>query len=231
MSEDDSFLSRWSRRKVQVQRGLPPEPLPPAAPVVPAQPAAAVPAVPQPTGTDTEPHRPDAPPPLTLDDVAALTPDADFSRFVAPQVDGQVKNAALKKLFQDPHYNVMDGLDIYIDDYGKPDPIPASMLRQMVQSKMLGLFREEEEAEQQAARDAAAAARTPTDTPADTPASPTDAAADPDPGTPADTATATPPALPEPTPDEDPALRLQPHDDAGRAGPGPRAVEDAGRQH
>ena len=30
----------------------------------------------------------------------------------------------MKKLFSDPHFNVMDGLDTYIDDYGKPDPIP-----------------------------------------------------------------------------------------------------------
>ena len=30
----------------------------------------------------------------------------------------------MKKLFADPHYNVMDGLDVYIDDYSKPDPIP-----------------------------------------------------------------------------------------------------------
>ena len=40
----------------------------------------------------------------------------------------------MKKLFADPHFNVMDGLDTYIDDYGKPDPIPQSMLRQLDQS-------------------------------------------------------------------------------------------------
>ena len=51
----------------------------------------------------------------------------------------------MKKLFADPHFNVMDGLDTYIDDYGKPDPIPASMLRQMNQSKFLGLFDDEDE--------------------------------------------------------------------------------------
>ncbi len=221
MAEDDGFLSRWSRRKVQVQRGLPPE-APATAPApAPAAAAVASPAAqlqpPAQAAPVAEAEAPPAPPPLTLDDVAALTPDADFSRFVAPQVDGEVKNAALKKLFQDPHYNVMDGLDIYIDDYGKPDPIPASMLREMVQSKMLGLFREEEEAEAEAA--AAAAARQAA------------ASAEPAPDTPA-TPSATPtPALPEPTPDEDPALRLQPHDDAGRAGPEPRAGEDAGRQH
>jgi hypothetical protein len=41
----------------------------------------------------------------------------------------------------------MDGLDTYIDDYGKPDPIPLAMLRQMNQSSMLGLFEDEEEDE------------------------------------------------------------------------------------
>ena len=40
----------------------------------------------------------------------------------------------MKKLFSDPHFNVMDGLDTYIDDYGKPDPIPLSMLRRMNQA-------------------------------------------------------------------------------------------------
>ena len=46
----------------------------------------------------------------------------------------------MKKLFSDPHFNVMDGLDTYIDDYGKPDPIPPEMLRRMTQSALLGLF-------------------------------------------------------------------------------------------
>ena len=58
-----------------------------------------------------------------------------------------MKNAALKKLFTDPHFNVMDGLDTYIDDYGKPDPLPAGMLRKMAQSQLLGLFADEDKAE------------------------------------------------------------------------------------
>jgi hypothetical protein len=57
-----------------------------------------------------------------------------------PGVDGTVRNAALKKLFSDPRFNVMDGLDTYIDDYGKPDPLPLAMLRRMQQSATLGLF-------------------------------------------------------------------------------------------
>jgi hypothetical protein len=51
----------------------------------------------------------------------------------------------VKKLFTDPHFNLMDGLDIYIDDYTKPDPIPAAMLRELAQSRMLKLFDDEPE--------------------------------------------------------------------------------------
>jgi hypothetical protein len=39
----------------------------------------------------------------------------------------------------------MDGLDIYIDDYSKPDPLPPGMLERMVQSDMLNLFRKSSE--------------------------------------------------------------------------------------
>jgi hypothetical protein len=43
----------------------------------------------------------------------------------------------MKKLFTDPHFNVMDGLDIYIDDYTKFEPIPAAMLAMLVHAKPL----------------------------------------------------------------------------------------------
>lgn len=66
--------------------------------------------------------------PPTLDEAATLTPQSDFSRFVARGVDENVRRCALKKLFADPHFNVMDGLDIYIDDYNKFTPLPAAVL-------------------------------------------------------------------------------------------------------
>jgi hypothetical protein len=56
-----------------------------------------------------------------------------------------VKNAALKKLFSDPHFNRMDGLDVYIDDYNKADPLPPEMLRKLAGAKFLGLFDEEKQ--------------------------------------------------------------------------------------
>ena len=88
-------------------------------------------------------ENPPAAPKPTLDDVQALTQESDFSRFVARDVDPEVKNLAMKKLFADPHYNVMDGLDTYIDDYNTPDPIPAAMFKQLVQARMLGLLDDE----------------------------------------------------------------------------------------
>ncbi|MFZ2648472.1 MAG: DUF3306 domain-containing protein, partial [Burkholderiaceae bacterium] len=147
---------------------------------------------------------PAAPPLPTLDDVAQLTRDSDFSPFVNRQVDPQVRNAAMKKLFSDPHFNVMDGLDTYIDDYGKPDPLPLAMLRQMSSVRALGLFADEEAAQELAAPPLQARLEGA-------------AKASPDGAAPALMAQS-PPEEPQ-DPHEDTDLRLQPDDAAGRAGP------------
>lgn len=150
----DGFLGRWSRRKLDAKEGRPlaPEPVREVEPDLPSpQPSPAsgtgsdIPPSPQPgEGRAEGAAAPEQPPPPTLDDVQALTPTSDFTRFVKADVSPEVKNAAMKKLFSDPHFNVMDGLDVYIDDYGKPDPMPESMLRQLASSRFLGLFRDEE---------------------------------------------------------------------------------------
>ncbi len=144
MAEDDGFLSRWARRKAQVKQGekvAPEAVVPPAVPAAQVAPAAVVRAEPVEAPV---PSLSQAPPPPTLDDVAALTKESDFSRFVAPNVDPGVRNAAMKKLFaSDPHFNVMDGLDVYIDDYNKFEPIPKSILRQLVNARSLGLLDDE----------------------------------------------------------------------------------------
>jgi hypothetical protein len=46
-----------------------------------------------------------------------------------------LRRAALKKLFSDPHFNIMDGLDTYIDDYSQPNPLPAAMLAGLRQAQ------------------------------------------------------------------------------------------------
>ena len=63
--------------------------------------------------------------------------------FLAQGVPPEVKNTALKRLFADPHYNVMDRLDTYIDDYSLADPIPESMLRSMASAQFLKLFEQD----------------------------------------------------------------------------------------
>src|SRR5690606_24143638 len=45
--------------------------------------------------------------------IDSLTPQSDFSPFMQAGVDAATRNAALAQLFRDPHFNVMDGLDVY----------------------------------------------------------------------------------------------------------------------
>jgi len=72
-----------------------------------------------------------------LPPIESLTIDSDFSPFLQPKVDAALKRQALKQLFRDPHFNVMDGLDIYIGDYSQPDPIEPDIVRQMVQARYI----------------------------------------------------------------------------------------------
>ncbi|HEU4459851.1 MAG TPA: DUF3306 domain-containing protein [Methylibium sp.] len=142
----DGFLARWSRRKADMKAGREalPERLAPAVAPAPPVHAELVEAPPAAAPAQAGPEAPPSPPAPTLDDVAALGKDSDYTRFVAPDVDAKVKNAAVKKLFaSDPHFNVMDGLDIYIDDYNKSEPLPRSMLRQLASARALGLLDDE----------------------------------------------------------------------------------------
>jgi Protein of unknown function (DUF3306) len=107
-------LGRWSRRKLEAAAQPGPAPLSPAAPLVPSP------------GTT-------AATPVELPPIDSLHFDSDFTAFLRPEVDEKVKRAALKQLFRDPRFNVMDGLDTYVDDYTKPDPIPPDMLRELLQ--------------------------------------------------------------------------------------------------
>lgn len=135
---DEGFLSRWSRRKAEAKQDGPQQqqqptadaPLP--APASKAAPAL-LPAAQPPVAPVVEQDKPQ----LSLEDVAKLTHDSDFSPFMAKGVDEHVKRSAMKKLFSDPHFNVMDGLDIYIDDYNKFEPIPPAMLAMLEHAKSL----------------------------------------------------------------------------------------------
>ncbi len=134
----DGFLGRWSRRKA----GLEPEGLDGSAPELkPKATPSTVPHDKQAIESTPAPAAEEVLPP-TLEDAESIDRFApDFSAFMQPNVDPAVQQAAMKKLFSDPHFNIMDRLDIYIDDYSIPDPIPMEMLKRMVQSESLGLFR------------------------------------------------------------------------------------------
>ena len=138
----DGFLGRWSRRKA----GLEPEgldsPAPELKPQITPSPA---PQAKKSAESALTPAEEEVLPP-TLEDAESIDRFApDFSSFMKPNVDPAVQQAAMKKLFSDPHFNIMDRLDIYIDDYSIPDPIPMEMLKRMVQSESLGLFRKFED--------------------------------------------------------------------------------------
>ena len=142
------FLGRWSQRKRDAQAGRPlAEPAPASVTEVPA--SADRRTVPQPQASvEAQASESVASPPVardlpTLADAQQLTPASDFQPFMSEGVASEVRNAAMKKLFTDPHFNVMDGLDIYIGDYNTPDPLPPEMLRQMVGAQFLGLWEDE----------------------------------------------------------------------------------------
>ena len=106
--EPEPFLTRWSRRKEEARREVP-EPAPEKV---------------------ADPKAPPELPPLDK-----LTIESDYRGFFHPKVSEDMRRAALKKLFSDPHFNVMDGLDVYIDDNSKTEPIPAAMLASLKQAQ------------------------------------------------------------------------------------------------
>jgi hypothetical protein len=118
--KDEGFLARWSRRKIRA-RSAPETPLP-------AEPAPPAPAGGVPAAATAVPARPAPLPPLE-----SLTPQSDFAPFMRAEVDPALKGQALKTLFSDPALYPMDGLDVYIDDYTKADPLPEGWLGKLNQ--------------------------------------------------------------------------------------------------
>ena len=103
-AEKETFLSRWSRVKLEAVHEHQLEADAVEVPELPAKP---------------------------LPPVDQLNFESDFTAFMHSKVEEVVKRAALKKLFSDPRFNVMDGLDTYIDDYSIEDPISAELLEQL----------------------------------------------------------------------------------------------------
>jgi hypothetical protein len=132
---DEGFLRRWARLKANGPAAAQPAAAPAA-----AEARTRVAAVPP--SDPRVPHLADAAPAPapalpTLDDVARLERDSDFSAFVSKGVDKDVQRLAMKKLFADPHFNLIDRLDVYMDDYNTPSPVSEAMLAALHHTKNL----------------------------------------------------------------------------------------------
>lgn len=152
-----AFFSRWSRLKrtgETSQEATPPEQrpepnvdVPDEAAAVSAQSQAPL-ATPAPSAEQSSAAQQST---AELPSLENLTPDSDFSPFMRKEVDQDTRRAALKTLFKDPRFNVQDGLDVYIDDYSKPDPMPVEWLAKLASAKFLNDQHEAREAEERAA--------------------------------------------------------------------------------
>jgi hypothetical protein len=143
----DSFLSRWSRRKIEdraqekqgvvksLQTGS--DVLQPTA--VTALKGEGEGAVVS-TADSTHPKAaaPEVPVPLPTEaDLKGVEQGGDIKAFLVDKVTPELKNKAFRALFSRPEFNVMDGLDIYIDDYNKFTPLSQADIGKMSMSKQL----------------------------------------------------------------------------------------------
>ena len=83
-----------------------------------------------------------------------LTPDSDFSGFMHPKVEDALRRAALKKLFNDPQFNVPDPFEPFSGDWTGGDAIPDEMMATLNQARTLLFDEKKKEAEKTAAGEA-----------------------------------------------------------------------------
>ena len=65
---------------------------------------------------------------LKLPQLSSISLVEDFTPFMQAKVPQALRQQALKALFKEPHFNVMDGLDTYIDDYTVFEPISPEVM-------------------------------------------------------------------------------------------------------
>jgi hypothetical protein len=84
-----------------------------------------------------------------MEPVETLTENSDFSKFMSPGVSDELRNLALRKMFQAPSFNIRDGLDEYDEDYTSfeklGDIVTADMRHQMEMEAKRKLEAEEKE--------------------------------------------------------------------------------------
>jgi hypothetical protein len=110
----EAFLSRWSRLKKTGADAQVAQPLPVTPPVETEKPV--IPAAQNAPISDEIVQN--------LPPIESLNSESNYAAFMQPKVPDALKRQALKKLFTEPQFNVMDGLDVYVDDYSVSVPIP-----------------------------------------------------------------------------------------------------------
>ena len=83
----------------------------------------------------------DSPKPA-LPPVDKLSPESDFTPFMHPKVEDALRRVALKKLFNDPHFNTPDPFEPFSGDWNVAEPISEELLATLNQAKQ-HLFSEE----------------------------------------------------------------------------------------
>ena len=146
--DKENFASRWSRRKIEARKTAEK----PAEAQPPAEPAPAAPAVAN-TGAAAVPTDASAPRELPpLESLKGLA--SEYTEFLKPGVDENLRRSALKKLFSDPHFENFERFEAYCEDFTQGEPIPLAMLKTLEHAKSL-LFDDKEK------KDPHAAAETP----------------------------------------------------------------------
>jgi hypothetical protein len=140
--EDENFVSRWSRRKIEARKTTEK----PAEPKPPSEPAALN------AGAVAPPLAASELPPLeSLKGLAS-----EYTEFLKPGVDENLRRSALKKLFADPHFENFERFEAYCEDFTQGEPIPLAMLKTLEHAKGL-LFNDEEKNDAQGAAEKPAA--------------------------------------------------------------------------
>lgn len=105
--EEGGFLSRWSRRKLEAEAD--PQPAANALAQAPEEPAE--------RSENAELTDADMPPLESLDE------NSDYRGFLSPKVSETLRKEALRKLFRQSRFNLVDGLDDYAEDFTRFEPL------------------------------------------------------------------------------------------------------------
>lgn len=125
MTEDEGFLQRWSRRKqsalrddeVSEDESQTPEADQEAGPAEPS--AADAPSAELEAGSESE-LEPEPPGDEDMPPLESIDESGSVAAFLSPRVSEGLRRAAMRRLFRQPKYNVVDMLDDYAEDYSKP---------------------------------------------------------------------------------------------------------------